>query len=104
MFQVSDEVVCVNDDNPEQSAPPFVIRGRTYTVSAVEVKPWPVQSIPVPGGMLTIVVEMEFIWVVGLPSETGHFAFRFHKVEKQSKTTDISVFRKILDKVPENVQ
>jgi hypothetical protein len=62
-----------------------------------------VQSIPVPGGVLTIVVEMEFIWVSELPSQTGHFAFRFRKVEKKGQTTDISVFRKILDKVPEKV-
>jgi hypothetical protein len=45
MFSVGMEVVCVNDDEPSQSAPPFVIKGRTYTVSAVEVKPWPVELL-----------------------------------------------------------
>jgi hypothetical protein len=105
MFIVGETVICCNDDNPPQSGPPYVVKGRTYTVSAVEVKPWPVQSIQVPRGMLTIVVEMEFIWVAGLPSKTGHFAFRFRKVEKKGKTTDIAVFRKLLDttKIPEKV-
>jgi hypothetical protein len=99
MIGVGDEVICVNDDNPEQSGPPFVVKGRHYTVSAIEVKPWPIIQTP----EFTVMTLMEFLWVSELPSQTGHFAFRFRKVEKKSQTTDISVFRKILDKVPEKV-
>jgi hypothetical protein len=99
MIGVGDQVVCINDDDPPQSAPPFVIKNRTYTVSAVEVKPWPVDQI----GPIIVFQFMEFVWVSELPSKTGHFAFRFRKVEKKGKTTDISVFRKILDKTPEKV-
>jgi hypothetical protein len=99
MFQVGQEVICVNDSDPEQNGPPFVIKGRTYTVSAIQVKPWPIIQTP----EFTLMAPVEFIWVVELPSQTGHFAFRFRKVEKKGQTTDISVFRKILDKVPEKV-
>ena len=105
MIGVGDEVQCINDSEPDQIGAPYVVKGRNYTVTAVEIKPWPVQTIPVMDGAVVIVyAPVEFVWVAGLPSKTGHFAFRFRKVEKQSKTTDISVFRKILDKVPENVQ
>jgi hypothetical protein len=101
MFSVGMEVICINDDDPPQSAPPFVIKGRTYTVSAVEVKPWPILQM----GPIIVFQPMEFVWVAELPSKTGHFAFRFRKVEKKGKTTDIAVFRKLLDttKIPEKV-
>jgi hypothetical protein len=101
MFIVGDTVICCNDGNPPQSSPPYVVKGRTYTVSAVEVKPWPVDQI----GPIIVFQFMTFVWVAELPSKTGHFAFRFRKVEKKGKTTDIAVFRKLLDttKIPEKV-
>ena len=100
MIGVGDEVQCINDDDPLQSAPPFVIKGRTYTVDRIETKMWPIGQM----GPFTIMEEITFIWVVGLPSETGHYGFRFRKIEKKSeeKKTDISVFKKLLDKIMEN--
>jgi hypothetical protein len=106
MIGVGDTVVCVNDDQPPQSAPPYVVKGRNYTVSRIENKMWPIDQVPVEGGVVTVYTNVTFIWVAELPSQTGHYGFRFRKVEKKSEEhkTDISVFRKMLDKVPEEVR
>ncbi len=102
MFGVGDQVQCVNDDDPPQSAPPFVIKGRTYTVARIERKLWPIGQV----GPLTIVQDMVLVWVEELPSETGHFGFRFRKIEKKSTETDIAVFKEMLNttKVPEKTE
>lgn len=101
MIGVGDEVVCINDDEPPQSAPPYVIKGRTYKVARIERKLWPIGQV----GPITIVQEMVMIWVEELPSETGHFAFRFRKVEKRSTETQVEELKKLLDttKIPENI-
>lgn len=106
MFSVGEEICCINDDQPPQSAPPFVIKGRTYTVARVESKWWPIDSVTFgDGNSVAIYQAMEMVWVVGLPSETGHFDFRFEKVQKKSKETSIEVFKEILKttKVPERI-
>jgi len=99
MIGINDTVIVVNDSEPPQSAPPYVIKDRTYTVTAIETKEWPVGQV----GHIILMGLVTFIWVAELPSETGHYAFRFRKVEKKSeqKKTDISIFRKMLDKTPE---
>jgi hypothetical protein len=102
MIGVGDSVVCVNDDEPPQSAPPYVVKGREYTVKHIEARMWPVAQV----GPITIHQEVVFVWVKELPSETGHYGFRFRKVEKKTekRKTDISVFKKMLDKIPEKVK
>ncbi len=100
MLGVGDLCICINDDEPPQSAAPYVIKGRQYTVVRIERKLWPIGQV----GPLTIVSDEVMVWVEGLPSETGHFGFRFRKIEKKSTETDISVFKEMLNtiKVPEN--
>jgi hypothetical protein len=102
MIEVGSEVICVNDDQPPQSDSPFVIKGRTYTVARIEDKDWLVGE----QGPFMFFQRITMIWVEGLPSQTGHFGFRFRKVEKKTEEqkTDISVFTKMLDKQPEKVK
>jgi hypothetical protein len=102
MIEVGDSVQCINDSDPEQSDAPYVVKGRTYTVVKIEQVMWPVAQF----GPITIMKPEVMIWVEGLPSQTGHFGFRFRKVEKKTEEqkTDISVFTKLLDKQPEKVK
>lgn len=104
MIEVGCTVECINDDEPPQSASPYVIKGRTYTVSRIETRMWPVAQL----GPITICELITFIWVAELPSQTGHFGFRFRKVEKKSEEqkTDISLFKEMLKtvKTPEKVR
>lgn len=106
MIEVGNDVLCVNDSEPPQSDLPYVVNGNTYTVARIERKPWPVAQFMVGDQMITIFREMTMVWVEGLPSQTGHFGFRFRKVEKKSeeKKTSIDVFTKMLDKQPEKVK
>jgi hypothetical protein len=102
MIEVGDTVECINDSDPEQSDAPYVIKGRIYTVAKIERVMWPIGEFM----GITISQAMIMIWVEGLPSKTGHFGFRFRKVEKKSeeKKTSIEVFTKMLDKQPEKVK
>lgn len=92
MLGVGDQCICINDDEPPQSAPPYVIKGRTYTVARIERKLWPIGQV----GPITIVQDMVMVWVAELPSETGHFGFRFRKVEKKSTETQVEELKKLL--------
>jgi hypothetical protein len=106
MIEVGDSVICVNDSEPTQSDSPYVVNGNTYTVARIERKPWPVAQFMVGDQMITIFREMTMVWVEGLPSQTGHFGFRFRKVEKKKEEskTDISVFTRMLDKQTEKAK
>ncbi len=95
MFDINDEVVCVNDNDPPQGDNgPFVIKGRKYTVSGFNI------YIDVSTGQAGQTI---FVAELPAPRGVGWYAFRFRKVEK--KTTDISVFTEIINKanVPEKV-
>lgn len=102
MLGVGDQCICINDDEPPQSAPPYVIRGRQYTVTRIERKLWPVGQY----GPIIIMQDMVMVWVAELPSETGHFGFRFRKVEKKFTETQVEELKKLLKttKAPENVE
>lgn len=102
MIDVGSSVVCINDDQPPQSDAPYVVKGRTYTVVKIEEVMWPMGQF----GIITVFAPQTMIWVEGLPSETGHFGFRFREVEKkvEEQKTDISVFTRMLDKQPEKVK
>jgi hypothetical protein len=106
MIEVGSTVVCVNDSEPPQPDSPYVVKGNTYTVARIERKPWPVAQFMVDEQTITIFKEIVMIWVEGLPSQTGHFGFRFRKVEKKKEEskTDISIFTRMLDKQPERIK
>lgn len=96
MFGVGDQVVCVNDDDPPQSPPNVVVRGNVYTVTSMEVRPHLVARIP---GLGSIYQPCVFVFLkeVSSPRGVGFFAFRFRKVEKKSRATDITIFKEIAD-------
>lgn len=102
MIEVGDTVQCINDSDPEQSDAPYVIKGRIYTVAKIERVMWPIGEFM----GITISQAMIMISVEGLPSKTGHFGFRFRKVEKKKEESkiDISIFTRMLDKQPERMK
>lgn len=98
MFGVGDQVVCINDSEPPQSGDSLhhVKKGEVYTVIRMENRPFG------PAFMVGPFIGREihtFVFLAEVPSpkNVGFFAFRFRKVEKKSKETDISIFQEIAD-------
>lgn len=95
MFKVGDEVVCVNDDAPRQMPPNVVVKGNTYTITAMEIRP---RVLARHGPYVMMKPEWYvFLREVPSPAGVGFYAFRFRKVEKKARETDISVFKEIAD-------
>lgn len=97
MFFPGDEVVCINDSEPSQQPPNVVVLNSTYTVVRCEqrARTRPISFAP---GFFAITFE----WYVHLaevpsPKGIGFFAFRFRKVERKSRATDITIFKEIVD-------
>ena len=95
MFKPGDEVICINDSEPPQAPPNVVVLNQTYTVTGVETRFHPVQRF----GPAVMFAPLQFLFLAEVPSpkNIGFFAFRFRKVEKKSRATDISVFKEIVD-------
>lgn len=101
MLGVGDEVVCINDSEPAQRPPNVVVKGQTYTITGIEVRPFPIGRL----GPMTIVRPTLFVFLKEVPSPQGigFFAFRFRKVEKKKRETSIEVFQEIRREVERTV-
>lgn len=92
MFNVGDEVLCINDSEPSQNPPNVVVKGRVYTVVGHGL----VTRRTVMGGFLLINFHPT-VHVAEVPSQRGFFVFRFVKVDKKARATDITLFKEIAD-------
>lgn len=95
MFGVGDEVVCVEDSDPPQQPPHVVVKGQTYTVTHIEQRAKPMGFID--GVLFARVEYFVFLAEVPSPKGIGFYAWRFRRVEKKPRETDITVFKEIAD-------
>lgn len=86
-FFTGERVICVNDSEPPQGNPPYVIKGRHYTISQTVTR-------------VFFGHEVQFVFVAELPAPEGigWYAARFRKLVSKDTKTDISEFKEILNK------
>ncbi len=100
MFHVGQMVVCINGDFVDKCwrmVPHMPVKSRIYVLRGV-VLGW-----YRPHGVYLVVEELinpAIKWSDGTTSEPHFLAARFRPV----RTTDISIFRKMVEKLPESVE
>jgi hypothetical protein len=98
-FSVGEEIVCIIGGKLADSSPHlavFPVKGETYHVRGLQMSPYKAMT----GQCGVLLAEIQNDINPNTGQEWDYFSRRFRKVVKQKNKASITVFQKILDKLP----